>query len=175
MCFCEGVELEIVGPPITALICHCDDCQEGSRRIEALPNGHPVREQNGGTAYAAYRKDRVRCSKGASLLVAHKIREGSATKRLVATCCATAMLLGFEDRKHWVDVYWTRIRRDPPQIEMHVCTKFRREGVDLPRDIPSYSGYPARFLAKLVVARIAMIFDTRMATNPAADMRSTSR
>ena len=69
------------------------------------------------------------------------------------------MSLAFEDRKHWVDVYWARIRVEPPRIEMHVCTKFRREGGDLPRDIPTYAGYPTRFLAKLVVARIAMIFD----------------
>ena len=156
-CSCGGVELELVGTPITSLVCHCDDCQEASRRIEALPNGRPVRESDGGTAYVSYRKDRVRCVKGGSLLEAHKIRDDSPTKRMVATCCTTAMLLAFDDAKHWVDVYRARIRSDPPPIEMRVCTKFRRDGGELPSDAPSYQGYPVRFLVKLLGARIAMI------------------
>jgi hypothetical protein len=150
------VELEMIGAPITSLVCYCDDCQEGSRRIEALPDRRAVRDADGGTAYVAYRKDRVRHTKGASLLQAHRLREGSTTKRLVATCCGSAVLLGFDDAKHWVDLYRARLHGPLPPLEMRVCTRFRPEGAVLPEDVPSYEGYPIRFLMKLLAARIGM-------------------
>jgi len=146
----------MLGPPITSLVCYCDDCQEGSRRIEALPHGRAVRDADGGTAYVAYRKDRVRCTKGAQLFQAHRLREGSSTKRVVAACCGSAMMLGFDDAKHWVDVYRARLQGDPPALEMRVCTKFRPEGVALPQDVPSYEAFALRFLVKLLAARIGM-------------------
>jgi len=58
-CSCGSVELEAVGAPIASVVCYCDDCQEGSRQIEALPNARPVQDPDGGTAYVLYRKDRV--------------------------------------------------------------------------------------------------------------------
>lgn len=146
----------MLGAPITSLVCYCDDCQEGSRRIEALPHGRTVRDTDGGTAYVAYRKDRVRLTKGAPLLQDHKLREISPTKRLVATCCGSAMLLGFDDAKHWVDVYRARLHGDPPALEMRVCTRFRPGGAALPPDVPTYEGFPIRFLAKLLAARLGM-------------------
>jgi hypothetical protein len=38
-----------------------------------------------------------------------------------------------------------------------MCTKFRPENGDIPRDVPSYPTYPFKFLAKLLVARIAIL------------------
>jgi hypothetical protein len=35
-CSCGSVELEAIGAPITSVVCYCDDCQEGSRQIEAF-------------------------------------------------------------------------------------------------------------------------------------------
>jgi hypothetical protein len=48
-CSCGSVELEIIGAPIISVVCYCDDCQEGARQIEALPNARPVRDPDGGT------------------------------------------------------------------------------------------------------------------------------
>src|SRR5260370_34280610 len=96
-CACGSVAFEAIGAPITSVVCYCDDCQEGSRQIEALPNARPVRDPDGGTAYSVYRKDRVKCSRGALLLKSHKIREKSATNRVIATCCNSAMFLNFDD------------------------------------------------------------------------------
>src|SRR5271169_6359149 len=101
-CSCGSVELEAIGTPITSAVCYCDDCQEGSRQIEALPNAPPVRDTDGGTAYILYRKDRVKCSRGAELLKRHKIREKSATNRVVAACCNSPMMLNFDDSKWWI-------------------------------------------------------------------------
>lgn len=88
----------------------------------------------------------------------HKIREKSATSRVVATCCNSAMFLGFDDGKHWVDVYRSRFKGHVPPLRMRICTKFKPEDVDVPSDVPSYSTYPLKFLAKLLAARIAMLF-----------------
>src|ERR1700730_12987205 len=156
-CSCGSVELEAVGAPIASVVCYCDDCQEGSRQIEALPNARPVQDPDGGTAYVLYRKDRVKCARGALLLKSHKIREKSATNRVVATCCNSPMLLNFDDGKHWVDVYWARFQGDVPPLQMRICTKFKPENGDVRSDVPSYSSYPLKFLAKLLAARIAML------------------
>jgi hypothetical protein len=156
-CACGGVELEASGAPITSVVCYCDDCQEGSGQIEALPNARPVRDSDGGTAYIAYRKDRVKSSKGARLLKGYKIREKSVTNRVVATCCNSAMFLSFDDAKHWVDVYSSRFKGDIPPVQMRVCAKFRPDTGHVPGDAPLYSGYPLKLLAKLVAAKIAML------------------
>src|SRR3712207_3478245 len=156
-CACGSVELEAIGAPITSVACYCADCQEGSRRIEALPNARPVRDPDGGTAYVLYREDRVGCRRGARFLERHKIEENSATNRVVATCCNSAMFLNFDDGKHWVSVYRSRFRGDAPLLEMRICTKSRPEGGDVPDDVRGYSGFPLRFLTKLVAARIPML------------------
>jgi hypothetical protein len=156
-CSCGSVELEAIGAPIASVVCYCDDCQEGARQIEALPNALPVQDLDGGTAYILYRKDRVKCSRGALLLRSHKIREKSATNRVVATCCNSAMVLKFDDMKHWVSMYRARFQEDIPPLQMRICTKFSPENAVVPGDVPSYSTFPLMFLAKLMAARIAML------------------
>src|SRR5260370_6796077 len=156
-CSCGSVELEAIGAPIASVACYCDECKEGARQIEALPNALPVQDLDGGTAYILYRKDRVKCSRGASLLKSQKIREKSATNRVVATCCNSAMLLKFDDMKHWVSIYRARFQRDVPPLQMRICTKFKPENSIVPSDVPSYSTFPLMFLAKLLAARIAML------------------
>ena len=154
-CACGQVEFEAHGAPIASLVCYCDDCREAARQLEALPNAPPLREADGGTAYVVFRKDRADCTKGASLLRKHKIKENSPTNRLVATCCNSTMLLSFDDSKHWVDLYRTRVQGIVPPIEMRVCTKFAAG--DVPKDVPVYPGYAPKFIARLLTARIAMM------------------
>src|SRR5258708_3443700 len=96
-CACGSVAFEARGTPIASAICYCDDCQQGSRQIEALPNAPRAQDLDGGTAYILYRKDRVACARGASLLRSLKIREKSATNRVIASCCNSAMVLNFDD------------------------------------------------------------------------------
>jgi hypothetical protein len=157
-CSCGSVELECIGAPITCVVCYCDDCQEGSRQIEALPNGRPAQDPDGGTGYVVYRRDRLRPSTGASLLKGHKIRERSATNRVVATCCNSVMFLNFDDRKHWVDVYRSRFDGKLPPVQMRICTKFKPGNHTIPSDVPVYPRYPFKFIVKLLGARVAMLF-----------------
>jgi hypothetical protein len=155
-CSCGSVEFEATGAPITSVVCYCDSCQEGSRQIEALPNGRSVCDSDGGTAYALYRKDRVEYSKGTTLLRGYKLREESSTKRVVAACCNSPMFLEFE-KGHWLSIYRTALRGDLPSLDVRVHTKSKPAGSDLPNDVPSYPGYSAKFMAKLFAAWIAMV------------------
>jgi hypothetical protein len=156
-CVCGQVTVTAIGTPIASVICYCDDCQEGARQIRSLPNAVSIAEPDGGTAYLAYRKDRVKYLKGASLLRHHKIRENSATNRLIATCCNSAVLLNFDDGRHWVDLYRSRCEGDLAPVQMRICTKFKPAGVAIPTDVPQYSRYPMLLLVKLVLAKVGML------------------
>ena len=156
-CACGSVEFEAIGPPIASVVCYCDDCQEGSRRIEALPGARPVRDPDAGTAYILYRKDRVKCRAGAELLSGDKIRADSATSRVVVRCCNSAMVMEFADARHWVSIYRARFCGEVPPVQLRICTKWRPQGCEVPRDAPSHPGFPLGFLAKLLASRIAML------------------
>lgn len=156
-CVCRSVEIECPGAPITSLVCYCDTCQEGSGQLEALPNAAPVREADGGTGYVSYRKDRVRFVSGTHLLRDIKLSEDSATVRVVAGCCNAAMFMKFEDARHWVAVYRSRIQGELPPLEFRICTKFRTQNGELPDDVPSSSMYPFGLMLKLATSKIAML------------------
>jgi len=160
-CVCGSVAFRCSGAPIVCVVCYCDDCQLGSRRIEALPGASPVMDVDGGTAYVMYRKDRFHCTAGAELLKAHKVRDGSATNRVVAVCCHSAMMLSFDDSKWWVSVYRPRFEGALPPLQMRVCTRFKPVAAEVPKDVPSYPGFPAKFLAKQLAARMAMVLLAR--------------
>jgi hypothetical protein len=154
-CACGRVQCEAVGEPILSGVCYCTDCQEGGRRIEALPNAARVRDPDGGTAYLSYRDDRFRCVAGEELLVDYRLKPDSPTRRVVASCCNSGMFLKF-DPGFWVSAYRLRYGGDLPPIEMRTQIKHRRCDEELPRDAPSYRGFPLKLFAKLIAARIAM-------------------
>ncbi len=122
-CSCGQVECEATGAPIVTVACYCDDCQEGSRQIEELPNAPRVRDADGGTAYVLYRKDRLKCSRGRDLLRDLRIREKSATRRVVASCCNSALYLDFE-KGHWLSIYRARLGGVLPPLQMRIQTRF---------------------------------------------------
>jgi len=157
-CACGAVTLEARGAPIVTAVCYCDDCQTAGGRIEGMAGAPPLRDGDGGTAMVMFRKDRLRCVEGAERLTAVKLDPQSPTSRYVASCCNSAMYLGFDDAKHWVDVYRSRVVGEPPKIEARICTRFRSAGADLPGDAPAHPGYPPSMIPKLLGSRIAMLF-----------------
>ncbi|EJL85106.1 hypothetical protein PMI16_03614 [Herbaspirillum sp. CF444] len=157
-CRCGSVALKARAAPIVSAICYCKDCQRGSREIAALPDAAAIQDPDGGTAYVAYRKDRVTLVKGAALLKSYKIEATSATNRMVATCCNSAMLMSFDDGRHWVSMYRARFPEDAAPVQMRICTRSRTATDPLPSDVPSSPSYPFRFIVKLIAARIAMMF-----------------
>jgi len=157
-CSCGAVALMLTGAPIVGVACYCDTCQEGSRRIEALPNAPSVREPDGGTAYISYRKDRVTYTKGSELLKDYKLEQNPKTNRVVASCCNSALLMRFDDARHWVPVYRARLGPNPPAIQMRICTSFMPEDGAIPKDVPCHRDYPAALMVKLLASRVAMLF-----------------
>lgn len=157
-CSCGNVEIETRGTPITSVVCYCDSCQEGSRQIEALAGAVPILGPDGGTAYVLYRKDRIKHSKGADLLKAYKVDEKSTTSRVVATCCNAAMVMKFDDARHWVPVFRGRLPTDALPTQWRICTKFKPTGANIPDDAPSSAMYPAGMMVKLLASKVAMLF-----------------
>jgi len=162
-CACGAVEVEPLGRPIAGVVCYCRDCQEAAQLIEAMPAAAPFRASDGGTPMIIYRKDRIRCLRGSEHLQKLKLRGGSATNRWVAACCNSAMMVNFDDAKHWVDVFWERFAESPPPLEMRVCTRFAAKPIANPEGLATTRGYSARLVARLLLARLAMAFTRRRA------------
>jgi hypothetical protein len=141
---------------ITA-VCYCDDCQAAGRQIEALPGAQPVLDPDGGSAMVMFRKDRLRCVEGAERLTPVKLTPGSPTSRYVASCCNSAMYLGFDDFKHWADVYRNRVVGEPPRLQARACIKYRTVEADLPDDAPAYPSYPPGLILRLLGSKLKMM------------------
>jgi hypothetical protein len=155
-CACGRVRFQAMGEPIMSAVCYCDDCQKGALPIEALPNAPSFREADGGTPYLTYRDDRFKCLAGEDLLVDYKLTEQAPTRRVVASCCNSALFLKFGPG-HWVSAYRTRFEGEPPAVQMRMQTKFRQADEPLPGDVPSYPGFGTKLFPKLIAARLAML------------------
>jgi hypothetical protein len=156
-CRCGKVQLEIAGAPILRGICYCTSCQEAGRRYQATPGAEPVMGADGGTDYVLYRKDRVRCVTGGNLLAQRRLKPETPTRRMVASCCNTAMFLDFT-KGHWLSVYRGRLPADMPPATERMMTAERPAGVVLPNDMPNAPGFSGRSMLKLLRAWIAMGF-----------------
>jgi hypothetical protein len=149
------VKVEAVGPPILSVSCYCSSCQEAGQRFEQAASAPPVLDADSGTGFILYRKDRVQFVMGQEYLEERRLKPASSTRRVVATCCNSAMFLDFT-KGHWLSVYRNRFLNDVPPLDMRVMTKERRAGVQLPDDAPSYSGRSGTFMLRLIAAWIAM-------------------
>jgi hypothetical protein len=156
-CQCGKVTFEAIGPPILTASCYCTSCQEAGRRFEALASAPPVLDPDSGSGFVLYRKDRVQCAAGQQYLEEHRLKPESPTRRVIATCCNSAMFLDVT-QGHWLSMYRNRFAAGAPPLEMRVMTNERRAGVELADDVPNYSGRPGKFILKLIAAWIAMGF-----------------
>jgi hypothetical protein len=155
ICRCGKVELEVFGRPILAGSCYCESCQEAGRRFEQLASAPAALNPDGGTDYVLYRKDRVHCAKGQQFLEEQRLKPDSPTRRVIATCCNSAMFLDFT-KGHWLTIYRDRFPTGAPPLQMRLMTAERRGGVELADDLPNYAGPSGVFVWKLVRAWIAM-------------------
>jgi hypothetical protein len=130
-------------------------CQEAGRRFEELASAPPALNPEGGTDYVLYRKDRVHSVTGQEFLEEYRLKPDSPTRRVVATCCNSAMFLDFT-KGHWLTIYRDRFPTGAPPLQMRLMTAERRAGVELADDLPNYAGRAGVFMWKLVTAWIAM-------------------
>jgi hypothetical protein len=156
-CRCGKVEFDAAGPPIVTVACYCTSCQEAGRRFEELRAAPPVLDPDGGTGFLLYRKDRVRIARGQEHLEEHRLKPDSPSRRVVATCCNSAMFLEFA-HGHWLSMYRNRFTSDVPPLEMRTMTSDRRTGVELAGDVPNLRTHSGKFMFKLLAAWIAMGF-----------------
>ena len=159
-CVCGKVQFKALGAPIVNAVCHCDDCQSAARAIEALPGASPILDEYGGTPFAVYRDDSFSCVQGEELLQGHKLKDEAPTTRTVASCCNSAMYLKFGPG-WWKSAYRGRFADPLPPLQMRNQIKHLPAGVERPTDLPTYPGYPPRFIGRLMLARVAMMFARR--------------
>jgi hypothetical protein len=104
-----------------------------------------------------YRKDRVACVRGEVLFREYRLAGEAFTKRVVASCCNSAMFLDFE-KGHCLSLYRDRFEGQAPAPQMRVQTRYKPAGAAIPDDLPSSPGFSLGFIARLLAARIAMLF-----------------
>jgi hypothetical protein len=136
-CNCGTVEIETYGPPIMSAACYCASCKEAGSRLARLPAAPSILDADGGTEFILYRKDRVRCVKGHQRLEEHRLTPASPTRRVIATCCNSAMFLDFTSG-HWLSIYRNRFTSDTPP--------------------PAMRTYSAGFVLKLLKSWVTMGF-----------------
>jgi hypothetical protein len=156
-CQCGKVTFEAVGAPILTGTCYCTSCQQAGRQFEQLAAAPPLLDPDSGTSMILYRKDRVQCVTGQQYLREHRLKPESATRRVVATCCNSAMFLDFT-KGHWLSMFRNRFSTGAPPLEMRVMTAERRADVVLADDVPNYPRHSSKFMLKLIAAWIAMGF-----------------
>ena len=156
-CSCGKVQFEAFGAEIVTSACYCASCQTAAHQFEQLSPSTPVQESDGGTGFVLYRKDRVRCTKGEALLREYRLKPESTTRRVLATCCNSAMFLEF-NKGHWLSLYRNRFARGAPPIEVRTMTKDKRLDVEFVDDVPSPATHSASFMWKLLAAWVAMGF-----------------
>lgn len=138
------------GPTLGTVVCYCDDCQKAARQIEAGSNGPPVSDPDGGTTLSLWRKDRVQARLGEDLLTEHRLDPETATKRIIASCCNSAMFIDFDKGPYWVSVMSDRIDGPRPPIEFRHMTKYRSSTLPYPDNVPTYPTFPKMFVARLM-------------------------
>ena len=108
-CACGKVQLELAGQPIVAMTCNCESCKTAGRRLAKRPGATTVLDSSDGTPYVMFRKDRLRCLSGETLLDEYRLKIETPTRRVVAACCNSPMFLDYT-KGHWVSVYESRLR-----------------------------------------------------------------
>lgn len=157
-CRCGRVHLELRAAPIITAECHCKSCREAGRRLAALPDGMRVAEDNDGTRFVLYRKDRAHVAEGAEHLKEFRLTPKSTTRRIVAGCCNTPLFLEFKGG-HWLSLYaslWPEGTRPP--LDLRTVIGDRSEGGPLDGTVPSGAWPTTKFYAKLFGAWAAMGF-----------------
>jgi hypothetical protein len=156
-CHCGKVEMEAVGLPVIVAACHCADCHEGSRRLEALPQAPPILDDYGGTPHVLYRRDRISYVHGQELLKRLKVDEDS-PDRAYASCCNSYMFIDVGPRMPVLPISRGRFRGDVPVLEVRMNLKREPGKGNLPDDVPCSPSFPFKFVRRVLGAQLAIVF-----------------
>ena len=156
-CRCGKTAITLSGPPIMTVDCCCTSCRTAAAQLQALPGAPSILGPHGETRFAMQRKDRATLPAPAAM-AAHRLTATSKTRRVVATCCNTALFLEFQGG-HWISVYgslWPT--GTAPKAQMRTMARDLPDPGILPTDIPNSRSQSPRFIWNLLRAWIAMGF-----------------
>jgi hypothetical protein len=156
-CSCGKVQFNLMGAPIMRVACYCTSCRTAGLSFAEAFGSPSVVADDGGTDVVLYRKDRVVLISGGDHLDERRLTPASPTRRMVAACCGTPMVMEFT-KGHWLNFYSDRLPEAIPALDMRVMTEDKLAGAALPHDVPVYATRPAGFMWKLVSAWMAMGF-----------------
>ena len=156
-CRCGQLKFSLSGPPIVRIACYCTSCQTAGHAFVREFGPPPVVAEDGGTDLVLYRKDRVAQISGGGLLREHRLSPASPTRRMIATCCGTPIVMDFT-KGHWLNFYRACLPEDDSVLAMRVMTQERPATVVLPDDVPKYATRSAKFMWKLLSSCAAMGF-----------------
>ncbi|MDB4990971.1 MAG: hypothetical protein JWN04_6149 [Myxococcaceae bacterium] len=153
-CACGRVAFEALGTPLTTLACYCDDCQGAAEAVEALPGGQSGMLPDGGTIATIFRRDRVRCVRGDALLIEHRLRPSSPTRRVLSSCCNCSLTARFDN---WMP--HVPLRSFAPTAAVRapdICTftKFAPTPASFLHAAPRYATLSPGFALKLALATV---------------------
>jgi hypothetical protein len=158
-CRCGQVSLELVGQPMMRATCYCDSCQAAGKILGELPGAPAIVDQDGGTDFTLYRKDRVGRVGGIEHLQPHRLTAESPTRRMVADCCNTPMLLDFT-KGFWLSVYPGCLSAADRQESAGAGITPDASGDLGPHPRPTLRAQSAPFMARLFLSWAVMGFRT---------------
>lgn len=150
VCACGQVEFEGLGRPIMTVACYCDDCQAAGKQIDAMPHGHGGVHADGGTVSVLFRKDKARCVRGSELLTDHRLKPGSPTARIVATCCNSNVATRFDNWWPMMPLRTYSSNAAPLTPELCIMTKFAPDASAIEHTAPRYAAVPPSFILKIL-------------------------
>ena len=158
-CRCGKVSLELVGRPMMRATCYCDSCQAAAKVLCDLPGAPAIAGRDGGTDVTLYRKDRIGRVIGIDHLREHRLTAESPTRRMVADCCSTPMLLDFT-KGFWLCFYpgCLSATDGQPSPSASVVPATSPDASISPR--PTLRSFSAPFMARLILSWAAMGFRT---------------
>jgi hypothetical protein len=165
-CRCGAVEIAAWADPIVVTTCYCNDCQAAAKRVAESANVGRAANDDGGTEFMVFRRDRIACTRGAENLQVMKLTAASKTRRMIAGCCMTPMYVGFEDKRPWVSAMRTTFGADAPPVEMRICTRFRPSDGPANDGLPSHPGYPPAMMFRILAAWPFMLFSRPVGALP---------
>lgn len=157
-CRCGDVMLSVIGKPIINAECLCTDCQKAGVLLQVLDGAPDILDHNSATRFVIYRKDKVEFHSGHNKLREHHLEEDSSTRRVIASCCNTPVLLDFS-AGHWFSLYgllWPE--ENLPKLEIRTMTRSKPRGVELPDNVPNPKTHNFSFFIRLFRAWVAMGF-----------------
>jgi hypothetical protein len=157
VCQCGKTAIGLTGDPIQSVTCYCESCRTAAQGFERDLGGPKTVHADGGVDYCLYRKDRVRIAQGADNLSEYRLKPGSPTRRLVASCCGSPMAVDFAPG-HWLTVFRDRLSGPAPEPQLRIMTRDKPQGVVLSGAIPTYETQPPSMIFKLLAAWVRMGF-----------------